>query len=174
MLSGKVDTVQALLQAGYDVNFKPSADGVEPLHFALVAEDAEGMTSALLDAGAAIDARAADKDTPLIVASNMGLVAIVEMLIEASANVNAVGFEGCTALHRSIQQWEQSVSMALMAKGSNPEIPNAFGDTPFHTACAMGNIEVLQAMVKNGLITNPECINGAGQNALHCAALSGN
>jgi len=87
----------ALIQAHANIN---ACDGVKrctPLHMAARRGSVE-VAAALLDAGAAIEAKDTSGDTPLRRAVNCGKGAVVELLIARGADVQSIGRKGLTPL----------------------------------------------------------------------------
>jgi ankyrin repeat protein len=84
--------VHALLTKGAKVN-RP---GWSALHFAAASGD-EAITRDLLARGAAIDARAPNEQTPLMVAAREGQEACVQALLRAGADVSLKSGDGFTA-----------------------------------------------------------------------------
>jgi uncharacterized protein len=83
-----IPLVDALIEAGSDVNFHKPGDGETPLMGA-ASLGAEEVGVRLLDAGATIDIRGAFDETPLHWAATMGLHRLVRRMIEKGADVNA-------------------------------------------------------------------------------------
>ena len=80
--------VDALIDAGSDVNFHKPGDGETPLMGA-ASLGAEEVGVRLIDGGAAVDTRGLFDETPLHWAANMGLNKLVRRMIEGGADVNA-------------------------------------------------------------------------------------
>ncbi|MEZ0225851.1 MAG: ankyrin repeat domain-containing protein [Alphaproteobacteria bacterium] len=74
---------------------------------------------ALLDAGAEVDVKSYNDETPLIAAAKNGLEDIVKALVERGADVNAQLRSGNTALHLAAEQGHASIALYLMEKGAN-------------------------------------------------------
>ena len=98
--------------------------GQTPLHFAGTAE----IATALLDHGAAVDAVDSDGKTPLLAitsrrASRACIVAIVRVIVEAGANVNASDSNGDTALHHCarMRYWVSGPSGLVSERRITPE-----------------------------------------------------
>lgn len=79
--------VEALIEAGADVNFHKPAEGETPLMGA-ASLGAEDVGLRLLDAGATVDFRGSFGETPLHWAATMGLDRLVGRMIERGADVN--------------------------------------------------------------------------------------
>lgn len=84
--------VHRLLAKGAKVN----REGWSPLHFAAASGD-EAITHELLARGAAIDARAPNAQTPLMVAAREGVETSVQVLLRAGADTSLINGEGLTA-----------------------------------------------------------------------------
>ena len=160
--NGCADCVQALIDAGADVNV-PTPEGVTPLMISLD-NDYNDVAALLLDRGAnphvadwwgrtalwiVIDRKEALKSPA---GSHM---AIINRLLAADVDVNAelnmhrpsrggnsgrfadrqLG-TGCTALYRATEGGDVDVIRSLLAKGANPNI-NGMGFTPFLLAAGV-------------------------------------
>jgi ankyrin repeat protein len=94
--AGQATTVQALLDAGADINEK---DGIGWTALMFAARNGYPTTvQVLIDSGARINVKDEDGNTPLMAASGYGDIATVKTLINAGANVNAENNNGQTAL----------------------------------------------------------------------------
>ncbi|CAD7694928.1 unnamed protein product [Ostreobium quekettii] len=91
--------VQALIKAGADPK-KKRANGDTALHFAAaqLGNSSERIVDALLDAGAVLDARGGDGQTPLMWAAYFGNLGMVEQLIKEGADSSIKDDHGATAL----------------------------------------------------------------------------
>ncbi|WP_338461313.1 ankyrin repeat domain-containing protein [Synechococcus elongatus IITB7] len=78
-----------------------------------------------------------DRDTPLHVIVRRSDLTGVQVLIEAGANVNAIGDMGETPLHIAVRQELEAIVKALLAAGSNPDIKSEFGETPREQAAKL-------------------------------------
>jgi ABC-type Mn2+/Zn2+ transport system permease subunit len=106
MNRGETAKVRTLLNSDATLAKAQGAHGTTPLHWlanmASVEPDAAGDIAALLiDAGADVDARTEEGETPLITAawasSNKGALAVATALIAHHADVNAADHDGNTA-----------------------------------------------------------------------------
>jgi uncharacterized protein len=112
-------------------------DSIEGLGGTLLHQAAIGgdpyLIRLLVDHGLDTNARDDHQDTPLHDAWNAPAVA-TEALIEAGANVNAVGITGNTALHIAVAHGRVEIANLLMAAGADPELANARGETAIELA----------------------------------------
>ena len=108
------DVVRTLLRGGADPGL-PNIAGNQPLHFARTEE----VGRLLLDAGARINARNADGNTPLIYAAANGEYSLVMLLLERGAQIDAQGKYDGTALMSAAQKGRTEVVRALIAQGAD-------------------------------------------------------
>ncbi|WP_338438814.1 ankyrin repeat domain-containing protein [Synechococcus elongatus] len=78
-----------------------------------------------------------DGDTPLHVMVRRADLPAVLALIEAGANVNAIGDMGETPLHIAVRQELEAIVKALLEAGANPDIKSEFGETPREQAAKL-------------------------------------
>ena len=79
---------------------------------------------ALLDAGADIEVKRYNDETPLISAAKAGQGDIVKLLVERSATVNAQLKDGNTALHLAAAQGYANLATYLIENGADPALTN--------------------------------------------------
>jgi ankyrin repeat protein len=113
-----------LVRAGDQREAKPIA---AELVSAIRNEDAQ-VARKLLDNGADVNARDAQGNTPLILASFYASPECVELLIEKGADVNAANKAGAKALIRAATSYEKT--RLLVAAGAKVRVRTALGDTP--------------------------------------------
>jgi len=88
----------------------------------------------------AIDSRDCDGDTPLHVLVWRKNIGGAKALIEAGADVNAVGDMGETPLHVAVRQLLPDVVESLLVAGADPDLRSEFGSTPREMAHARGGV----------------------------------
>eukprot|EP00927_Polykrikos_kofoidii_P003370 TRINITY_DN11337_c0_g1_i1.p1 TRINITY_DN11337_c0_g1~~TRINITY_DN11337_c0_g1_i1.p1 ORF type:complete len:753 (-),score=77.35 TRINITY_DN11337_c0_g1_i1:28-2169(-) len=164
---GNVETVSILLEYRANVNAKTS-DGLTPIYFC-ASRSANNMEKArlLLDRKANLDSprplwsAATSENTPLIsllldrkcsvnvsdntrvtalhIASRMGFVSVVSVLLERSANIAVRRREdGGTPLHRAAAENRKAVATLLLARQADPASRDYDGRTPSQIAAAKG------------------------------------
>jgi ankyrin repeat protein len=100
----KPSLAKLLIKNGADVNVaitNGDLEGSTPLHFAAGESDSGGdleTANELIAAGAKIDTKNKDGQTPLYVAAINGLDAIVDLLLQKGAEINAKDTDGRTPL----------------------------------------------------------------------------
>lgn len=123
-----------------------AAQGREPSDTSALRRAAEeGDASAvksLLDAGAAVDARAEAGETALMRAASKGHLEVVRLLLEAGADVHARSENGFTALFMAVFFGHAAVVRALLEAGSDPAAPMQLNLSPEKWAALWGDAEI--------------------------------
>ncbi|CAM9792050.1 unnamed protein product, partial [Discosporangium mesarthrocarpum] len=112
----KVAVVEALLDAGADVNSRDSSDGT-PLHRSCLSGALESV-EVLLDHGSDLEARDVCDFTPLLAACEGGDHEVVELLLRKGADTTAQTNAGATSLHVACAQARCSVVCCLLEHGA--------------------------------------------------------
>jgi ankyrin repeat protein len=124
--SGTVSIMQALINAGADVNAKNSR-AATALHWA--AADAAKVKLLLLN-GASVDAKTVEGRTPLFAAATMpGSAPVMRHLLEAGADANAATLIGTTPLFPAVNASAEATRL-LLDHGADPNRATRAGVTP--------------------------------------------
>jgi ankyrin repeat protein len=150
--------------------------GSTSLVFAARVGDVES-TRLLLEAGANVDAIAADGNSALVMAAFADYPEVVEALLEAGANADTFG-GGYTALHVAALRGNLQTVETLLAHGADPNLQvvkgsrvNRFGvqwaisngligATPLLVATAYLEVEIMQSLVDGGADISVALPNG--------------
>jgi ankyrin repeat protein len=150
--------------------------GFTALHFAAQSGD-EASAARLADAGARLDDRAADGNTPLVLAAFAGRGAVARLLLARGADANADG-AGYTALHATALRGDLETTRALLANGANPDarltrgspvrrfasqwaLPRTFtGATPLFVAAAYRESAIVGALLAAGASVDAPIASG--------------
>ena len=131
--------------------------------------DAEAVGK-LIEAGANVNARDAEGNTPLILASFYASPECVELLIENGADVNAANQAGATALIRAATGHEKT--RLLAAAGANVRVRTALGNTPLILAARRAdNSRTVKLLLERGADANER--KDAGVSPVISGAASG-
>ena len=132
--NGSTAFVERLLGAGADVNAREEQKGQTALMWA-AAENHVPVVSALIDAGAAVDARSKGGFTPLRFAVRRGHLKVVRLLLAAGANPNtrvmpedpAPSTVPNSALALAILNARDDVALLLLERGADANAPDSRG-----------------------------------------------
>ena len=163
------DAVRTLLEAGADVD-GAKAGAPTPLSFAKSAAVAQMLLSQNADLEFV---GFAPFGTPMHMAASGGKAFLIEMLIEAGADVEARGANGQTPLHSAAGGYSESrlAVEVLLRAGADVTASDDFGMTPLQSAARRNkNPEVLKLLLAAGAERNERTEDG--RSLLHLAAES--
>jgi uncharacterized protein len=149
------EAVRSLLKLHADVN-AAQADGTTALHWAARWNDVE-MTDLLIAAGANVKARNRFGSTPLVLACTNGNAAIIERLLKAGEDPNAVVSDtGDTALMLAARTGKPDAVKVLLQHGATPDKTNAEGQTALMWAVAEKNAKAAEVLIAHGANVNAQ------------------
>ena len=124
-VAGRADVVQALADAGANVN-TADHDGDTPLHIAAMSSNMD-VLGMLLSANANVNLANSRGSTPMHFAAAAGHADVVQTLAHAGANVNAADQDGNTPLHIAATRSRLSMSRfgALQSHDGESEVGSA-------------------------------------------------
>ena len=196
--AGDLDSVRHMLNFHHSANSArvamnmKNSEGFTPLlratrgayynRYSVSADRYAAVVSVLIGAGAKVNAKNDDGETPLYFSARYGPVSVVSALIAAGAKVNAKNDDGETPLHRAAHYGPVSVVSALIAAGADLEAKtstvysrtsrsNNAGYTPLHFAAHYGAVSVVSALIAAG--ADLEAKARYGETPLHFAARYG-
>ncbi|XP_026746516.1 uncharacterized protein LOC113507792 isoform X2 [Trichoplusia ni] len=163
--------------------------GYTPLHTACLA-DAPDCVRALMLAGADVNLSAAKRTT----SAHQGIVGdllqdnqpklyqqdmkhggtpihwaisreVIEALVDKNCDINALNFDGRTALHIMVLRGRLECAIALLSRGAEHSIGDNEGNTPLHLAVKQTNLSIVQALIVFG--ADLEAKNNMGNTPRH-------
>eukprot|EP00002_Diphylleia_rotans_P001027 TRINITY_DN10558_c0_g1_i8.p1 TRINITY_DN10558_c0_g1~~TRINITY_DN10558_c0_g1_i8.p1 ORF type:complete len:1079 (-),score=191.37 TRINITY_DN10558_c0_g1_i8:115-3351(-) len=114
-----------------------------------------------------LNGRTIDHDTPLHLASYLGLSDIVAVLIQHGADLNARGNQGMTPLHYACQQQHTHIIDILLSNGAKVNIRDDISISPLHITVAKMCLVATQMLILHDAITY--CRDESGNTPLHMA-----
>jgi len=189
--SGNFELVQALVQAGADVNITPKGElaeenflaGQTPLFGAAKKGHVE-ICEYLIDHGADVNTTTMTGATPLYTATEEGHFEVVDLLIRKGADVNRspqgqiardLHIENQTPLLIACMRNHEVIIRHLIESGANVNVTSERGSSPFLAICQHNNVNLARLLIDHGARYDVEAKNlYDGQiNGLIVAAESG-
>lgn len=85
--------------------------------------------------------------TPLHKAAFKGDQSIVQLFLDAGADINAVDAEGGTVLHKAAFKGNSAIMSILLDRGAKTDIRDKLGGTPLYNACYAGFPKCVQLLL---------------------------
>ena len=174
------------LALAYAEGSKPVIDLLTAAGATLEARDAAGRTvliglteqgrrgsllTAILEAGANVDATTNTGETALMAAARSGAEGAARTLLEYGATVDQRDRDGWTALMFAVRSGARKVVQALLADGADSNTHSGYGWTPLHFAVQEGDANVLRILLAAG--ADPNEPEPGGLSPLTAAVRSG-
>jgi uncharacterized protein len=157
------DTAQAVKALHEDDHYQATT-----LLFAAARLGCEAQARALLDRGAAIDAKDREGKTALAKAAEADKLPLIKLLLERAANVNARAVDGSTPLFYAAEQDRGAVVALLLERGADPNLPGRKGVRPLAAAAFNGSTQSVAELLKFG--ADPNALDDDGSAAIVYAA----
>ena len=142
---GNIEMTRTLLDVGADPDLK--GRGITPLGIAALRGDAR-IVHMLLQAGAHIDFKSSDGNTPIVAATIMHRADVVRELLAYRPDMTIWNREGRTALGIAVQDGEQAIVDDMLKAGTDPNLLDRNGNRPLYWS---GEPQAIAAMlVKRG------------------------
>jgi ankyrin repeat protein len=173
--NGNLDTVQALIGLGADVN-QADKNGETALHYSTENKH-NAVTELLIKAMSPFAINIADKEgsTALHLAAANGHTGLVKLMIETGANVNQADKYDRTALHLAAKNGHKDLVELLLPQMTPDDEAIEHGwtalQTALHYAVRSGHTGLVQWMIEKGANVNQADENG--YTVLHVAAAKG-
>jgi ankyrin repeat protein/L-ascorbate metabolism protein UlaG (beta-lactamase superfamily) len=145
-----VEIVRMLLAAGADATIA-SDNGWNLLHRLAQSPNVPiEIATAFVDAGADVNAKMQDGDTPLMIACERGNTGLVKFFASKGADVSVAGQSGATGLHVAAAKGYGDLADFLIASGAPVNAKDGSGHTPLYYADRYGNAAVAKALEAKG------------------------
>ncbi len=123
------------------------------LHEAVAAGDA-GRVATLIKAGAAIDAKNAAGETPLLIAVQKNQTDIAVVLMEAGASINAQADNKDTPWLLAGASGRTEMIRAMVPRGPDFSIRNRYGGNALIPACERAHVETIKELLTTKIDVN--------------------
>lgn len=159
-VESKISDIKTIIQTEGDT------EGRETALYTAASNGSLDLVKALVRAGANVNNRASDGDTPLFVAARNGQTDVCDYLIKKGAS--DLDFALCVAAAMG----NTEICKMLMSAGASPEVSHyIIRWTPLHVAANNGHASVIKELIAHGAAT--ECIDTNGNTPLCLAILNG-
>ena len=155
--------VRAMLAKGADAE-QSYMDAFTALHYAARCWAGRDTVQALVDAGADVNARADERETPLHMAVRSGNREAARGLVANGAQVMARNEDGRTPLHEAALAGFADLTSFLIDSGADVNARDRFGETPLHSAALMGRVAAGRLLLAHG--ADPAPMNRSGSTPL--------
>jgi ankyrin repeat protein len=160
----------ALVVSTLAVLVTPLAAQTRNLHDAVVAGN-RAAVEAGISSGAPIDARDAQRRTPLLLAVAHHRVEIAQLLIDAGADINAQAANADTPWLLAGAEGQTEILQLMLPHGPDFTIRNRFGGNALIPACERGHIATVTMLVATKIDVNH--VNNLGWTCLLEAVILG-
>lgn len=162
----QIDCIDALVEAGADLEAKAGTHCGTALHAAVESPDCEATLRALLGHGADIESKMSEDVTPLGFAIQLGNVAVATSLVAAGADVSE------SLLFCPENDPEAMMVRTLVRLGADVNARRVCdGSTPLHLAAKNGLVSRVDALLKAG--GDERAVNDRGEIPADVAGISG-
>ncbi len=164
---GNAGATKYLLDAGADRSRK-SPQGLNAIHWAAEGAEGNGETiTVLLEAGMALESRAADGSTPLILAALNGRTPQIIELLSRGADVDATNSWGLSPLMAAASNGSPDAVKAVLDANPDLDVQDQAGRVALHYSVAMGNGVVTAMIARRN--ANPDISDNEGWMPIHMA-----
>jgi uncharacterized protein len=148
--TGNLVRLQELLDRNRDFANLPDEGGYTPLHYAGYFGHADSARY-LITIGADVTALSLDplRNQPIHAAAASGSDEIVQLLLDAGADPNAVQAGQWTPLHAAAEKGHAHVVRLLLERGAQPDAQSISGATPRSLAEGKGHAEVVALLAQS-------------------------
>ncbi|EEP77938.1 predicted protein [Uncinocarpus reesii 1704] len=166
--SGYTDAVRFLLEEGADANIREC--GQRTALWYAINRVHEPAITLLIEYGADVNASVYGV-TPTMLAIERGSMAIVKLLLDAGANMDAQDYHGQTALHISALNGQGEILKLLAEKGADLTIVDDIGRSPLMLAVNKHQNGLVKLLLETGAGVEAKAQDGS--TALHLATFLG-
>ena len=148
--TGQTEIADYLIAHGADVNARHAEAGATPLQYAVLTGRAK-MTRLLLTAGASLGSEYRDGQSLLHVAAARGYVPVIDLLVEAKADMQALDANGNTPLDSAVLHNQPFAVNELLQRHANASYVHPLtGRGALHEACMRGFANLVQPLIDAG------------------------
>lgn len=151
-----IDAVKKLVNSGADTTIiEDDVYKYTPLHLACLFNNEIMARTLLTSKFTKIDALSSYGETPLMLASHIGSIHLVTLLLDAKANPNIISLDGRTALHKAVNYSKSDDVVEKLAPLYTMYSQfDQNGDTPLHIAVLKQKVSMVEILLNSGFPIN--------------------
>lgn len=161
---GYFNVIAVLIQRGVAVDVPDSEGSNTALHLAAGDSDLDSVIF-LVSSGAAVNARNAKGETPLLLAmkNSHSRPELVEFLAKHGAEIDYIDNGGETALHEAARVGNAAAVEALIRHGATIDVVDGNHQTPLYEAARYNHLDVVKVLLEHHayINTSPSALQGA-------------
>ncbi|KAF3040676.1 Ankyrin-3 [Didymella heteroderae] len=166
---GQQEIAERLIQRGFDVNMRAQSRSVKESVYKATKFLPGTITEGL--AWRIVNRYFGEHETPLVTAAMYGHSAVVGMLLDRGAIIDAETTKGYTPLHAASDQGQTECVETLLERGARVAARTSEGWTALHFAAWRGKLPVVKIFLNMGL--NLDMMTTKSKTPLHLAAYEG-
>ena len=147
---GNVDAMNALLRAGADQTIG-DADGRSWIHHAVHRDCSKKVLQSIIELGADVNAVNKQNVTALMIATNVGNLDAMDVLIRAGADRTIEDAKGNSWIHYAVLgDCSKEVLQTIINLGADVNATNKFNWTALMLASIKGNVDAMNVLIRAG------------------------
>ncbi|KAL8704734.1 MAG: hypothetical protein Q9201_002118 [Fulgogasparrea decipioides] len=144
--TGNINTIQALVKGGADINSVVRKTNMTPIHYAAEYQNSYEQIKGLASLGAHVDGRDYLEWTPLHWASWRGHLASLNALIDHGADVNAKTIDGNASIMLAVANNSHECVQKLIELGADCSVVRASQWNVLHYAAIGGSLATIRSL----------------------------
>lgn len=117
----KLDLLKSVLKDNPSIDLNAIMDDGDTYLTVAIKRDFREIRNYLIEKGASVEKANINKNTPLIVSVNKGMLNSVKVLLDLKVDLEKRNNEGDTALHAAIKNSQDEIALLLIKQGANVE-----------------------------------------------------